>query len=59
MDRPDALKARRAKAVLDSAEAIRDLLADASANDLSSSPVLTKARAEEMVDDLRSNRAHH
>jgi prevent-host-death family protein len=56
--RPDALRARRAEAALDSAEAIRDLLADAGARALGSSPVLTKGRAEEMVDDLRFSRAH-
>jgi len=54
----DALRARRAEAVLDSAEAIRDLLTDAGAHVLGSSPVLTKERAEEMVDDLQSSRAH-
>jgi hypothetical protein len=58
MERPDAFKARRNEVALDSAEAIRDLLAHAGAHDLGSSPVLTKARAEEMVDDLRVSRAH-
>ena len=56
--RPDALRARRAGAALETAEAVRDLLADAGARALGSSPVLAKVRAEEMVDDLRASRAH-
>lgn len=56
--RPDALRARRAGAALNTAEAIRDLLADAGAHALGSSPVLTKGRAEELVENLRSSRAH-
>jgi prevent-host-death family protein len=56
--RPDALRARRAEAALDGAEAIRDLLTDGGARALDPSPVLTKGRAEELVGELRSSRKH-
>jgi prevent-host-death family protein len=56
--RPDALRARRAEAAFETAEAVRDLLADAGTRALAPSPVLTKGRAEELVQDLRVSRAH-
>ena len=55
--RPDVLRARRAEAALDTAVALRDLIADAGALSLGSAPVLTKVRAEELVQDVRVSRA--
>lgn len=57
--RPDVLRARRAEAALETAEAVRDLLIDAGARSMGSGPVLTKGRAEELVDDVRTSRSHH
>jgi antitoxin (DNA-binding transcriptional repressor) of toxin-antitoxin stability system len=54
--RPDALKTRRAGAVLETAESVRDLLTDAGQRPLSSGPVLTKERADELADDVRASR---
>jgi len=54
--RPDTLRARRVEAALDTAQAVRDLLADAGARALTSQPGLTRGRAEELVDDLRASR---
>jgi len=57
--RPDALRARRADAALDTAAAVRDLLADAGTRSLASGPVLTKTQAEKLVDEVRAGRARH
>lgn len=57
--RPDVLRTRRAAAALETAEAVRDLLSDAGARSMGSGPVLTKGRAEELVDDVRTSRSHH
>jgi prevent-host-death family protein len=55
--RPDVLRTRRAEAVLETAEAIRDLLIDAGARSLESGPVLTKGRAEELVGHVQTGRS--
>jgi antitoxin (DNA-binding transcriptional repressor) of toxin-antitoxin stability system len=55
--RPDVLRARRGEAAWDAAVAVRDLLSDAGGRPLGPGPVLTKARADELVDDVRASRA--
>lgn len=57
--RPDVLRTRRAEAALETAETVRDLLSDAGARSLESGPVLTKERAQALVDDVRTSRSHH
>lgn len=53
--RPDALRSRRARAALDGAEAIHQLLAAASTT-APESPGLTEARAEELIAEIRAAR---
>jgi len=55
--RPDVLRVRRGEAAWDTAVAVRDLLDDAGARALGSGPILTKARADELVADVRVGRA--
>jgi antitoxin (DNA-binding transcriptional repressor) of toxin-antitoxin stability system len=55
--RPDVLRVRRADAALDTAVAVRELLAEAGGRPLGSGPVLTERRAEELVEHLRASRA--
>ncbi len=57
--RPDVLRTRRAEGALEAAEAVRDLLTDAGGHSLGSGPVLTRDRAEEFVQDVRTSRSHH
>jgi antitoxin (DNA-binding transcriptional repressor) of toxin-antitoxin stability system len=53
--RPDALRSRRAGAVLDDAERIRELLARA-ATGLPEGPGVTAQRAEELIAEIRAGR---
>jgi antitoxin (DNA-binding transcriptional repressor) of toxin-antitoxin stability system len=55
--RPDTLRARRAGAAMEVAAAVHDLLARATSIPLESQPVLSAARAEALVDDVRSIRS--
>ncbi len=57
--RPDALRARRAAAAIEAAESVRDLLSDAGARSMETGPVLTRGRAEALVDDVRTGRSRH
>jgi prevent-host-death family protein len=54
--RPDALRSRRAREVLDSAERIHDLLAEAAATVLPESTGLTTQRAEDLIREIRTDR---
>ena len=51
---PDALRSRRARAALDGAEAVHQLLAAASAPPQGAG--LTEARAEELIAEIRAGR---
>ena len=55
--RPDVLKVRRAEGAWDTAVTIRDLLTDAGRRALTSGPVLSNERAEQLVEDVRASRA--
>lgn len=54
--RPDALRSRRARAALEDAERIHDLLAEAAATALPEGPGLTAQRAEELIGEIRAGR---
>jgi prevent-host-death family protein len=54
--RPDALRSRRARAALDGAEAVHQLLAAAAAGAPPEDPGLTEARAEELIAQIRAGR---
>jgi prevent-host-death family protein len=54
--RPDALRSRRARAALEDAERIHDLLAEAAATALPEGPGLTAQRAEELIGEIRADR---
>jgi len=53
--RPDALRSRRARAALDGAEAIHQLIA-AAASAASAGAGLTEARADELIAEIRAGR---
>jgi antitoxin (DNA-binding transcriptional repressor) of toxin-antitoxin stability system len=55
--RPDALRSRRARAALDGAEAIHQLLAGAASGAPPDGPGLTEARAEELIAEIRAGRS--
>jgi antitoxin (DNA-binding transcriptional repressor) of toxin-antitoxin stability system len=55
--RPDTLRARRADQALAAAERLREILGDGRARWLSSRPVMSNARGEELVADLRASRS--
>jgi prevent-host-death family protein len=54
--RPDALRSRRARAALDDAERIHELLAEAAATGLPEGSGLTAQRAEELISEIRAGR---
>jgi antitoxin (DNA-binding transcriptional repressor) of toxin-antitoxin stability system len=54
--RPDALRVRRARAALDAAEAIHQLLAAAATGSPPEGAGLTEARAEELIAEIRAGR---
>lgn len=54
--RPDALRARRAQAALDGAEAIHQILAAAASGAPPEGAGLTEARAEELIAEIRAGR---
>ncbi len=54
--RPDTLRSRRARAALDGAEAIHQLVAAAESAALPEGPALTEARAEELIAEIRAGR---
>ena len=54
--RPDALRSRRASAVLDDAERIHELLTPAAAAPLPEGAGLTPQRAEELIGEIRAGR---
>ena len=54
--RPDALRSRRARAALDGAEAIHQLLAAAVPAAPGEGAGLTEARAEELIAEIRAGR---
>ena len=54
--RPDALRSRRARAALDGAEAIHQLLAAAAPAAPGKGAGLTEARAEELIAEIRAGR---
>ena len=54
--RPDALRVRRAEAVLDEAALIHGLLAEAAAAPLPEGTGLTEQRAEELIAEIRASR---
>jgi hypothetical protein len=54
--RPDALRTRRARAALDDAERIHELLAEAAAAPLPEGTGLTAQRAEELIGEIRAGR---
>ena len=54
--RPDALRVRRARAALDGAEAIHQLLAAAGSVIPPDGAGLTEARAEELIAEIRTGR---
>jgi antitoxin (DNA-binding transcriptional repressor) of toxin-antitoxin stability system len=54
--RPGALRSRRARAALDGAEAIHQLLAEAASGARPEGNGLTEARAEELIAEIRAGR---
>jgi antitoxin (DNA-binding transcriptional repressor) of toxin-antitoxin stability system len=54
--RPDVLRSRRARAALDEAERIHQLLAEAAAAALPEGPGLTAERAEMLIAHMRAGR---
>ena len=54
--RPDALRSRRASAVLDDAQRIHELLTQAAAAPLPEGAGLTAQRAEELIGEIRAGR---
>ncbi len=54
--RPDALRSRRARAALDDAERISELLTEAAAAPLPGDAGLTAERAEELIAEIRASR---
>jgi prevent-host-death family protein len=54
--RPDALRSRRASAVLDDAQRIHELLTQAAAAPLPEGAGLTARRAEELIGEIRAGR---
>jgi antitoxin (DNA-binding transcriptional repressor) of toxin-antitoxin stability system len=54
--RPDALRARRAEAVLGEAARIHDLLGEAATAPLPEGTGLTEQRAEELIAEIRASR---
>jgi prevent-host-death family protein len=54
--RPDSLLSRRARAALDGAGRIRELLAEAAATALPEGTGLTAERAEELISQIRAGR---
>jgi prevent-host-death family protein len=54
--RPDALRTRRARAALEDAERIRELLAEAAVSPLPEGTGLTAQRAEELIGEIRASR---
>ena len=54
--RPDALRSRRARAALDGAEAVHQLLAAAASATAPAGADLTEARAEELIAEVRAGR---
>jgi prevent-host-death family protein len=54
--RPDALRSRRARAALDDAARIHDLLAEAAAAALPDGAGLTAERAEDLIAGIRASR---
>jgi prevent-host-death family protein len=54
--RPDVLRSRRARAALDDADRIHDLLAQAAATALPEGAGLTAQRAEELIGEIRAGR---
>lgn len=57
--RPDAIRVRRADRALADAERLRELLDQARSAPLDSAPPLSEARAEELVEQVRSSRSAH
>jgi antitoxin (DNA-binding transcriptional repressor) of toxin-antitoxin stability system len=55
--RPDVLRVRRAEGVLADVERLRDLLDRASSASLDRAPPLSAARADELVEGVRSSRS--
>jgi antitoxin (DNA-binding transcriptional repressor) of toxin-antitoxin stability system len=54
--RPDALRSRRARAALEGAEAIHQMLAAAASGAPGEEPGLTETRAEELIAQIRAGR---
>ena len=54
--RPDALRSRRARAALDDADRIHELLTEAAATALPEGSGLTAQRAEELIGEIRAGR---
>ena len=54
--RPDALRSRQARAALEEAARIHDLLGEAAAADLPEGTGLTAQRAEELITAIRASR---
>jgi prevent-host-death family protein len=54
--RPDVLRSRRARAALDDADRIHELLTEAAATALPEGPGLTAQRAEELISEIRAGR---
>ena len=54
--RPDALRSRQARAALEEAARIHDLLGEAAAADLPEGGGLTVQRAEELITAIRASR---
>jgi prevent-host-death family protein len=54
--RPDTLRNRRARAALDDAQRIHELLTEAAAAALAEGPGLTAQRAEELISEIRDSR---
>jgi prevent-host-death family protein len=54
--RPDVLRSRRARAALDDADRIHDLLAQAATTALPEGAGLTAQRAEELIGEIRAGR---
>jgi antitoxin (DNA-binding transcriptional repressor) of toxin-antitoxin stability system len=55
--RPDTLRVRRADAALDAAAGVHELLRNGRNKRLGSAPAISKARAEELVANVRSARS--